>query len=177
MQELAILCNDPECPCEDTCCQACEKIDTCEFHCDAINYVKNIYTGNENLIKALNNMADEKDSWLIAVSAQRIEYLAAELEQLRKDLDVERRINALFGEWIDAEEMDLIDVCPEWCTCCEENPCSFQLEWSARKQIQTPQEVHEWLKGVNCPDCKVKGACNPLDGQCPCEKAGDADGN
>ncbi len=93
-----------------------------------------------------------------------------EVEQLRKDLDAERKINAMLGEWIDDEEMDLLDVCPEWCECCGDNPCSFQLELNARKQIQEPKEVEEWLKSVNCPDCKVRDACNPLGGKCPCGK-------
>jgi len=99
--------------------------------------------------------------------------LMAELEQLRKDLAIERKINAMLGEWIDDEEMDLLDVCPEWCECYGENPCSFQLEWNARKQIQTPEEVTEWSKSVNCPDCEVSNECGGVEGECPFEKAGE----
>jgi hypothetical protein len=85
VNKLAIICEDPECPCEDKCCQSCEAI--CDNPCDAYKYQENIYSDANFLIKELNDLAGKKDLWIIAVAAQAIQTLHARIEELEGTLE------------------------------------------------------------------------------------------
>ena len=76
MKDIYCYCAEPECVCEDLCCQDCDKKDTCENRCSFMNYKEKIYNSTEFLISELEKVADEMDGWLIYVAAEKIRSLS-----------------------------------------------------------------------------------------------------
>lgn len=75
MEDIYIFCDDdPECVCEDKCCQDCEVIN-CEKRCSIVKYKEKVYGSDEFLIEELFKLADRLDSWLVAVAAEKIRSL------------------------------------------------------------------------------------------------------
>lgn len=75
MEDIFMFCNATFCECEDKCCQCCEKAPSCENKCSNMQYKEKIYSSDSFLVKQLFELADELDSWLIAVAAERLRCL------------------------------------------------------------------------------------------------------
>lgn len=88
MRDIPMYCSNPECVCEDICCQACEYLLGCEKRCDNVKYKERLYSDDRYLIKQLELIAVEKDLWLPLVAAERIRVLAGiedEVEEVQYD--------------------------------------------------------------------------------------------
>ena len=70
MEKIYMACYDPECPCEDMCCQECEKVNDCPRKCSNIIYIEKIYSDDNYLIKKL--VEENEDSWIIEVGAKKL---------------------------------------------------------------------------------------------------------
>lgn len=96
MEKIHMVCYDPECPCEDMCCQECEKVNNCPQKCSSILYIEKIYSDDNHLIEELLKGNEEHwDSWIIEVGAKKLE----ELKKINKEL-----FGALKG-LVEAKEM------------------------------------------------------------------------
>lgn len=87
MEKIHMVCYDPECHCEDMCCQECEKVNDCPQKCSSVLYIKKIYSNKDYLIKELIKGNDEHwDSWIIEVGAKRLEELSKTNKELLEAL-------------------------------------------------------------------------------------------
>ena len=76
MEKIHMVCYDPECPCEDMCCQECEKVNDCPQRCSSVLYIEKIYSNNDYLTEELLKGNEEHwDSWIIEVGAKKLEVL------------------------------------------------------------------------------------------------------
>jgi hypothetical protein len=85
MEVITIICNDPDCYCEDACCQECKDILTCPNKCKAVEYQEKIYTNEAYFLDELNKLAEEKDNWLIAVAAEAVKSYMELLAEAKAD--------------------------------------------------------------------------------------------
>lgn len=104
MRDIYMFCDDPDCPCEDTCCQDCDKREQCGEKCSAVSFKERIYASDESLITALDEEGDRRDIWLLIVATERIRDAVKEKEE-RNNLRV-----ALKGI-TDAIDMPLSGMC------------------------------------------------------------------
>lgn len=113
------ICTDGDCPCadEDKCCQTCDKINDCSDTCDFINYRRQCYDGNDFLIAKLEKYADEKDSWLLYVVAQRLKLMIRQNGQLELVRDAAKTVTnnakAWFSRGYNGIQVDYYDVDPD----------------------------------------------------------------
>lgn len=84
MKDIFMFCDSPECPCEDVCCQECEKRSECEKRCENIRYKERIYSDPGCLANALDESNEERGDWLIAVAAEYIRQAVALQARLAK---------------------------------------------------------------------------------------------
>ena len=85
MEVINLICADPDCFCEDVCCQECKDVLTCENKCKAVQYQEKIYTDETFFVDELNKLAEEKDSWLMAVAAEAVKCYVAQLAEAQAD--------------------------------------------------------------------------------------------
>jgi hypothetical protein len=79
MEDIPMFCdNNPDCRCNDICCQACPKRPGCENKCSNVRYKEKIYSSPAFLIEQLVKLAEREDNWLIAVAAEKIRELTFE---------------------------------------------------------------------------------------------------
>lgn len=104
MKDIYMFCDDPDCPCDDMCCQDCDKREQCGEKCSAVSFKERIYASDESLITALDEEGDRRDIWLLIVAAERIRDAVKEKEE-RNNLRV-----ALKGI-TDAIDMSLSGMC------------------------------------------------------------------
>ena len=113
MKDIYMFCDDPDCPCDDMCCQDCDKREQCGEKCSAVSFKERIYASDDFLADTLGAEADKQDSWLLAVAVERIRDAAKEkkerdeLRAVLKDLTdaVDRAISKsgklpALGEWV-----------------------------------------------------------------------------
>lgn len=113
MKDIYMFCDDPDCPCDDMCCQDCDKREQCGKKCSAVSFKERIYASDDFLADTLGAEADKQDSWLLAVAVERIRDAAKEkkerdeLRAVLKDLTdaVDRAISKsgklpALGEWV-----------------------------------------------------------------------------
>ena len=81
MKDIYMFCDDPDCPCDDMCCQDCDKREQCGEKCSAVSFKERIYASDESLITALDEEGDRRDSWLLVVAAERIRDAAKEKKE------------------------------------------------------------------------------------------------
>lgn len=87
MKDIYMFCDDPDCPCDDMCCQDCDKREQCGEKCSAVSFKERIYASDDFLADTLGAEADKQDSWLLAVAVERIRDAAKEKkEAVLKDL-------------------------------------------------------------------------------------------
>lgn len=79
-----MICGDPECVCDNICCQECKDRSDCEKKCKNVRYKEKIYTSSQFLMEELERLAEEKDSWLICVAAERLKVLECVAEAVRE---------------------------------------------------------------------------------------------
>ncbi|MTI49479.1 MAG: hypothetical protein FH761_16725 [Firmicutes bacterium] len=72
MRDVTMFCESPECVCEDICCQECSKVKHCKKRCEQVKYKQRIYNSDAFLVSELEELAEKKDNWLIAVAAEKI---------------------------------------------------------------------------------------------------------
>jgi len=81
MEQVAFMCNDHECICDEICCQACDKMMDCENKCQTVIYKNKIYGDYKCLAEELDSLAEKEDLAMYAVAAQVIRSLETELAE------------------------------------------------------------------------------------------------
>ena len=77
MKDIGMACESQDCVCDDWCCQECSKAQHCEQKCGAMKYKEKIYSSDEFLIEELYKLAEQEDSWLVEVAAEKIKALVS----------------------------------------------------------------------------------------------------
>jgi hypothetical protein len=77
-ERLYLYCDNPECPCEDKCCQDCDPV--CERVCESYKYKERVYTDNAYFLSQAKEMAAETDDWFTGVIVDRLEEILQQLE-------------------------------------------------------------------------------------------------
>ena len=113
MKDIYMFCDDPDCPCDDMCCQDCDKREQCGEKCSAVSFKERIYASDESLITALDEEGDRRDIWLLIVAAERIRDAAKE----KKERD---QLLAVLQEMTDAIDSVIYHTrdkssMPTWC--------------------------------------------------------------
>jgi len=79
MKDIFMFCeNNPECVCDDLCCQECSKNKDCDHRCPNIRLKERVYSDKDYHAQLLDDLAERTDNWLIAVAAERIRKEAGE---------------------------------------------------------------------------------------------------
>jgi hypothetical protein len=86
MRDIYMFCDDPDCPCEDICCQDCNIRERCGDKCSAVNFKERIYASDEFLIATLDEEGDRQNIWLLIVAAERIREAVKEKKERDKVL-------------------------------------------------------------------------------------------
>lgn len=113
MKDIYMFCDDPDCPCDDMCCQDCDKREQCGEKCSAVSFKERIYASDDFLADTLGAEADKQDSWLLAVAVERIRDAAKE----KKERD---QLLAVLQEMTDAIDSVIYHTrdkssMPTWC--------------------------------------------------------------
>lgn len=100
MDDIKMICNDSECPCDEICCQECESLLTCINKCDSVKYKEKIYMDEGFFIKDLTDLAEKQDNWLILVAAEAVKSYSealSVLDQAKKQAEADC---ARYKEWV-----------------------------------------------------------------------------